>query len=76
MLLKFNTIITAQLFIFIFINTTPLSNYSQTSRIDLLQSYKMVGNTIKTLKDASRQFIDTYKKAKYFLSAMNVIFEN
>jgi len=44
--------------------------------MDLLQSYKMVENTIKTLKHVSRKFIDVYEKAKYFSSAMNVIFEN
>jgi len=76
MLIKFDTIITAQLFLFIFKSTTPLSNYLQTSGMDLLQSYKMVENTIKTLRDASRKFIDVYEKAKYFSSAMNVIFEN
>jgi hypothetical protein len=76
MLLKFDTIITAQLFLLIFKSTTPLSNYLQTSGIDLLQSYKMVENTIITLKDVSRKFIDVYEKAKHFSSAMNVIFEN
>lgn len=76
MLIKFDTIITAQLFLFIFKSTTPLSNYLQTSGMDLLQSYKMVENTIKTLKDVSRKFIDVYERAKYFSSTMNVIFEN
>ncbi|XP_025406711.1 uncharacterized protein LOC112680736 [Sipha flava] len=47
-----------------------------TEGIDLLQSYKMVENTIITLKDVSRKFIDVYEKAKHFSSAMNVIFEN
>jgi len=42
--------------------------------MDLQQSYKMVENTIKTLKDVSRQFIDVNEKAKRILSAVNVIF--
>lgn len=58
MLLKFDTIITAQLFLPIFKITTPLSNYLQTSEMDLLQSYKMVENTKITLKDVSRKCID------------------
>ncbi|KAL4096756.1 hypothetical protein QTP88_021647 [Uroleucon formosanum] len=62
MLIKFDTIITAQLFLLIFKSTTPLSNYLQTSRMDLLQSYKMVENTIKTLKDVSRKFIDVVEE--------------
>ncbi|KAL4119009.1 hypothetical protein QTP88_011882 [Uroleucon formosanum] len=62
MLIKFDTIITAQLFLLIFKSTTPLSNYLQTSGMDLLQSYKMVENTIKTLKDVSRKFIDVVEE--------------
>jgi hypothetical protein len=45
-LLKFDTVITTQLFLLIFKSTTPLSNYLKTYGMDLLQSYKMIENTI------------------------------
>lgn len=75
-LLKFETIITAQLLIFIaylliFKNTTPLSNYLQTSGMDLLQSYKMVEDKTNILKKISREFNNVYERAKHFSSAMN-----
>jgi len=44
--------------------------------MDLLKSYQMLDTTTWTLKDIIRKFFDVYKKAKYFWSSMNVIFEN
>lgn len=62
---KFKTCITAQLYLFIFKNTTPLSLYLQTQGMDILQAYRMVSETVDNLQahdHDSQMIIDAAKK--------------
>ncbi|CAH2250840.1 Hypothetical predicted protein [Pelobates cultripes] len=62
---KFCTLITAQLYLFVFKNTTPLSLYLQTQGMDVLQAYRMVTETVNNLQSRDRDsqmIIDAAKK--------------
>lgn len=67
-LLKYESIITAQLYLRIFQFTSPLSKYLQTSRMDILQDYRMVSKTTKTLQQISREFGEVKQAADNFVS--------
>ena len=55
-LLECETILTAQLFLRIFEETSPLSKYLQTSGMDILSAHRMVVRTQESLKDMARDF--------------------
>jgi len=55
-LLKYEMILTAQTFIRIFEQTSPLSKYLQTQGMDILSAHRMVIATHESLKSMSRDF--------------------
>ena len=55
-LLKYETILTAQIFLRIFQFTTPLSKYLQTSGMDLLSANRMVVDTHNNLQKLKKDF--------------------
>ena len=55
-LLKYETILTAQIFLRIFEYTTPLSKYLLTSGMDILSANRMVVNTHDTLQNLKGDF--------------------
>lgn len=55
-LLKYETVLTAHIFLRIFELTSPLSKYLQTSAFDILQAHRMVTGTQENLKKLSRDF--------------------
>ena len=63
---KFETILTAATFNRIFTNTTPLSEYLQTSRLDILQAWRMVESAIEQLEGISRDFPTVLEVATQF----------
>lgn len=70
-LTNFETIITAQLILKIFQNTTPLSKYLKTSGMCILKAKTMIDITLKTLKSASRNFKDIEETALKFVNWAN-----
>lgn len=70
-LIKFETILTAKLFLQIYDITTPISKYLQERSIDFIKAHSMVMNAIKLLKDISRKFIDVKKSADMFVNYVN-----
>lgn len=56
LLLKYETILTSQIFLRIFEHTTPLSKYLQTSRMDILSAYRMVTTTQENVEGIKRDF--------------------
>lgn len=70
-LTNFETIITAQLFLKIFQNTTPLSKYLQTNGMCILQAKSIINVTLKTLKSESRNFEIIYEAALKFVNWAN-----
>jgi len=69
--LKFETIVTAQTYLKLFLYTTPLSEYLQTSGLDYIQAYRMVDSTITTLKSISRNFEEILDSATNFSRRVN-----
>lgn len=61
-LLKYETILTAQTFLYVFEKTSPLSKYLQTSGLDILTAHRMVVETQKALQKNVRNF-DSVKRA-------------
>ena len=61
-LLKYETNLTAQIFLRIFELTTPLSKYLQTESMDILTAHRMVMATQEGLKNIARDF-ETVKAA-------------
>ncbi|KAL0149200.1 hypothetical protein M9458_055434 [Cirrhinus mrigala] len=55
-LLRYETILTAQLFLRIFEHTSPLSKYLQTEGMDILSAHRMVMSTQDALKKMARDF--------------------
>ncbi|RXN21860.1 zinc finger MYM-type 1 [Labeo rohita] len=55
-LLRYETVLTAQLFLRIFEFTSPLSKYLQTSGMDILSAHRMVTTTHESLKKIARDF--------------------
>ncbi|XP_069468511.1 zinc finger MYM-type protein 1-like isoform X2 [Ambystoma mexicanum] len=71
-LCKFQTVLTAQLYLQIFNSTTQLSNYLQTTGMDVLQAQLMVSDTMKALAAESRNFDSIYSAAEHFAEWANV----
>jgi len=55
-LTKFQTILTAQLYLKIFQRTTPLSKYLQTDGMFILQAQQIFSSTLEFLKKEARNF--------------------
>lgn len=70
-LLKYETIITAQIYLRIFSSTTSLSLYLQTQGMNMIQAYKMVETTITTLQSESRDFETILESTKTFVMWVN-----
>lgn len=69
--LKYETVLTAFIFRPIFDITTHLSNYLQTSGLDILKAFNMVQVTIKKLKTLRNKFNDMKKTADDFIKWAN-----
>ena len=72
---KFETIITAFIFLRVYSITTPLSLYPQTKGLDMLQAWRMVETTAKQINDVSRDFERIHMTAKYFFEVANEALE-
>lgn len=70
-LVKYETILTAQLYLKIFSRTTSLSKYLQTEGMYLLQAPNLIDSTVDVLKKKSRNFGDVLDAAKLFVSWAN-----
>ena len=68
---KFETILTAATFNRIFTITTPLSEYLQTSRLDILQAWRMVESAIEQLEGITRDFPTVLEVATQFSKNAN-----
>jgi len=55
-LLKYETVLTAQLFLRVFQVTSPVSKYLQTSGLDILTALRMIVSTETQLKEMARDF--------------------
>lgn len=66
-LLRYETIVTAFVFLTIYDHTTPLSNYLQTSGLDVLKAFQFVQNVIKKLQDLRSNFVYIKQKADDFV---------
>lgn len=74
-LLEYETVLTAHIYLRIFEETTPLSNYLQTSGLDILKAHNMVRATHDKLKKYSRDFQTIKKQADQFVQLMNLKLE-
>lgn len=72
--LKYETIIMSVIFKKIFFHISPLSKYLQTSGMDLLQSYRMVEETLQALKNMSRDFESIIQETDKFINMVNISF--
>ena len=70
-LLKYETILTAQIFLRIFEYTTPLSKYLQTSGMDILSANRMVVNTHDILQNLKGDFNGVKDAADTFVKWAN-----
>lgn len=70
-LLKYETVFTAQIFLRIFEQTSPLSKYLQTEGIDILYAYRMVRTTHECLSSMSRDFVSIKAAADRFAQWTN-----
>ncbi|KAK9528098.1 hypothetical protein VZT92_014591 [Zoarces viviparus] len=66
-LMKYETIITAQIFLRIFQVTSPVSKYLQTSGMDILTAHQMVAAAEAELKDMTRDFQSVKTAADKFV---------
>jgi hypothetical protein len=69
--IKFETVVTAKLYLRIFQHTGSLSNYLQTTGMDALQAYRNVDCTVQLLKNISRDFNGVLDSAKQFVAWAN-----
>ncbi|KAJ8346852.1 hypothetical protein SKAU_G00282530 [Synaphobranchus kaupii] len=70
-LLKYETILTAQIFLRIFDVTSPVSKYLQTSGMDILSAHRMVVSTEEQLKGMARDFENVKAAADTFVQWAN-----
>lgn len=75
-LLRYETILTAQIFLPIFAETTPLSKYLQTSGMNLLTAQRMVMGTEDKLKRFSQDFEDVKKQQIHLYSGQTTIYRS
>lgn len=70
-LCKYETILTAKIFLRIFEISTPLSKYLQTSGLDIIKSFQMISQSFSQLKIMQRDFAEVEKLANDFVSWAN-----
>lgn len=70
-LLKYETILTAQIFLRVFEQTSPLSKYLQTSGMDLLTAHRLVTGTEDGLRKCVRNFSAVKAAADHFVNWAN-----
>ncbi|RXN12024.1 zinc finger MYM-type 1 [Labeo rohita] len=70
-LLKYETILTAQTFLCVFEQTSPLSKYLQTSGLDILTAHRMVVETQEALQKNARNFDSVKRAADIFVQWAN-----
>lgn len=70
-LLKHETVLTAQIFLRVFEQTTPLSKYLQSKGMDILSAYRMVTATQENLKSIARDFTTVKAAADTFVKWTN-----
>jgi len=73
---KFETIVTANMCLKIFVHTSALSKYLQTQNMDVLQAHRMVETTLESLKQFSRSSLLVVEAAKKFSNWANDYFEH
>lgn len=73
--LKYETILVAFIFRFIFDRTTCLSNYLQTEGLDIMKAFSMVQKTIKELKALREKFYTIKETADQFVVWANQALE-
>jgi hypothetical protein len=73
-LYKYETIITAQMYLRIFEKTTPLSKYLQGIGINKLTAYLMVTQILQDLRKCAREFSKTKDAADKFVQHTNEMF--
>ncbi len=70
--IKFETILTAFVFMRLFQYSTPVSKYLQTKGLDVMTAYRMTQSLGKSIYNIRETFGDTHRKAKEFaLSVIN-----
>jgi len=67
-LCKYDTILTAQIYLRIFNKTTPLSKYLQGYGVNLVSAHQMVTQTLNDLKKIDRDFPSIKQAADNFLT--------
>lgn len=70
-LLKHETVLTAQIFLRVFEQTTPLSKYLQSKGMDNLSAHRMVTTTQESLKSIARDFTTVKAAADTFVKWTN-----
>lgn len=75
-LLKYETVLTAFIFLYIYKETTPLSKYLQTSGFDILKAYKMVQVTTEKLDQIRENFSGVKDKADNFVNWSSMQFDD
>jgi len=76
-LTRYETVLTAMMFLHIFKFTTALSDYLQTSGLDYIQAWRKIDGTIKSLKANQREFLPVSTAAKVFIEFVSrVIWED
>ena len=71
--MKFETILTAFVFLHIYKITTPLSQYLQTKGLDMLQAWRMVETVHNEIITISRDFENIHQQAKEFCASVNAL---
>ena len=74
--LKYETVLTAQVFLHIFAWTAPLLKYLQTSFMELLSAHLMVGETCQQLQNFVWDFDSVKEAAEKFVNWANLGFES
>lgn len=72
-LTRYETVLTAMMFLQIFKFTTALSDYLQTSGLDYIQAWRKIDGTIKSLKENQREFLPVSTGAKIFIEFVSSI---
>lgn len=75
-LLKYVTILTAQIFLRIFEQTSPLSKYLQTTGMNLVTAHRLVTGTQENLRKYARDFESVQRSADAFVAWANDKLQN
>lgn len=73
--LKYETILTAFIYVHIFNIVGPLSRYLQTKGMDLIKSQELVNNSLEQLIKQQRNMNDVKKQADIFIKLVSTKFE-